>query len=301
MSFLEISDLGCHISVFRGFLILSVKGEEVNRIAIDHLTAIITKAHGITYTQTALVRLAQNNIPVVLTDRKMMPVAASTPLSAHHQTGLIARLQAKAPDYIQNALWKNIVQWKIKHQVAVLKHLNKEYKAINELISRVTAKDKHNIEAQAAKKYWPLILGKDFNRFRDGEYPNDLLNYGYIIIRTAMARSVVAAGLLPALGIFHKNQRNAFCLVDDLIEPYRVFIDLAVLHCIKTGITEMSSQAKKILVSQLQQIVRVNSKWERIETAMILTAQSLVNAYKNKRQQLTFPKPNYQKLIYEEP
>ncbi len=298
MSVLEISDLACHLSSYRGFLKLSVNGKEIRKIAFDNISAIITKAHGITFSQNLLVKLANHNIPLVISDQSFMPISCLTPISAHHQSSLITSLQASCGNTLNNQLWKKIVSRKLKHQVAVLKLKDKDSQKISALIARITSGDRHNIEAQAAKIYWRQILGDRFRRKRFGKTPNDLLNYGYIILRSALARHVVAAGLHPSLGIHHRHQRNSFCLVDDLIEPYRTITDLTVLHCIESNKTELNKETKSILVQQLQQPIRHKTKWISIENSMKKTAQSLAISYREKKDKLQLPKPNYKKMKF---
>ncbi len=120
MPVLEISELGCHLATFRGFVTLSVKGDEINRIPFEHISAIITKAHGITYTQNLLVKLAKRNIPVVITDKSFMPVSMILPIGAHHATAKYLSAQVAAKMAQKNLLWQKLIQSKIKFQIAIL-------------------------------------------------------------------------------------------------------------------------------------------------------------------------------------
>ncbi len=296
MSILEISELACHLSCNRGFIKISNKGEVVKQIPFDYLTSIITKAHGITFTQNLLVRLAQHNIPLVITDQSFMPVSCVTPLSSHFQGSKIASAQANASKGLNNKLWQRIIKAKIKHQIAALKYCGKTTEAIEPLVERVTAGDRHNIEAQAAKHYWQSLFGDQFRRTRFGDEPNALLNYGYIILRSALARYVVAAGLLPSLGIHHSNQRNAFCVIDDLIEPFRPITDLTVIHCLQNGFEEINRQSKSLLTAQLKLLIRHKTRWTIVQNSMKMMAQSLAVSYLEAKDKLQIPKANYKKL-----
>lgn len=291
MSVLEISELGCHIATHRGFITLSVKGEEINRIPFEHITSIITKAHGITYTQNLLIKLAQHNIPVVLSDKSFMPISMILPIGAHHATAkhLLAQVAVKASH--KNLLWKKLIQSKIKWQIAVLNKLGIEHQ-LTPLIDKVNSGDTRNIEAQAARKYWTLLFGDVFRRDPDGFTPNDMLNYGYTIFRSELARQVCATGLHPALGIHHKHPHNTFCLVDDLIEPFRPLIDLFVYQCMEFGEHELNQTIKRELCKQLNQSVRVSNQWLNVSDSMKLLAQSLSKAYLNNTTTLKLPKQN---------
>lgn len=143
---------------------------------------------------------------------------------------------------------------------------------------QVNRGDTRNIEAQAARKYWALLFGAKFKRSPDGFTPNEMLNYGYTVMRSALAREVCATGLHPALGIHHKHRQNAFCLVDDLIEPYRPLVDYAVWHCLAAGEHELNATVKSVLVGLLEQPVKVG-KWISVESSMQILAQSLSQSY----------------------
>lgn len=297
MSVLEISDLGCHLATFRGFITLSIKGEELNRLPFEHITAIITKAHGITYTQNLLVKLAERNIPVVITDQSFLPVSMILPIGAHHATSKHLSAQAAAKPAQQNLLWQQLIRAKIKFQAAVLNHRHITHN-LEQLIKQVNSGDKRNIEAQAARTYWGKLFGEQFRRDRDGFTPNEILNYGYTIFRSALARQICATGLHPSLGIHHKHPLNTFCLIDDLIEPFRPLVDLCVANCLDEGSHELDSTVKSLLVKQLEQSLRVDTKWISINDAMKRLAQSLSKAYLNTKTTLKLPKPNLTKLQY---
>lgn len=297
MSVLEISELGCHLATFRGFITLSVKGEEIHRLPFDHVSAIITKAHGITYTQNLLVKLAECNIPVVVTDQSFMPVSMILPIGVHHATAKHLNAQVVAKQAQQNLLWQKLIQSKVKLQAAVLDYRHLEHD-LHRLVKQVNSGDTRNIEAQAARKYWEILFGKSFRRDREGFTPNEMLNYGYTIFRSALARQVCATGLHPALGIHHKHPLNTFCLVDDLIEPFRPLIDWCVACCLDEGRHELDNSVKAVLVTQLEQTVRVGTQWLSVNDAMKRLAQSLSQAYLNDSTTLKLPKPNLTKLHF---
>ncbi len=297
MPVLEISELGCHLATFRGFITLSVKGEEIKRIPFEHISAIITKAHGITYTQNLLVKLAKRNIPVVITDKSFMPVSMILPIGAHYATAKHLSAQVAAKTAQKNLLWQKLIRSKIKWQAAVLDYRQTTHR-LGRLVKQVNSGDTRNIEAQAARKYWEKLFGEQFRREREGFTPNEMLNYGYTIFRSALARQVCATGLHPALGIHHKHPLNTFCLIDDLLEPFRPLIDLCVAVCLDNGLHTLNSEVKTLLVSQLEQTIRVGTKWVRIEDAMKLLAQSLSQSYVHEKIALKLPKPNLTRLNF---
>ncbi|MBS9778403.1 MAG: type II CRISPR-associated endonuclease Cas1 [Gammaproteobacteria bacterium] len=295
MPVLEISDLGCHLATYRGFITLSVKGEEINRIPFDHVSSIITKAHGITYTQNVLVKLAERNIPVVITNKSFMPVSMILPIGAHHATAKHLSAQVAAKMSQKNLLWQKLIQSKVKWQIAVLDALDIAHN-IAPLVKQINSGDTRNIEAQAARKYWLLLFGETFRREREGFTPNEMLNYGYTIFRSALVRQVCATGLHPSLGIHHKHPLNTFCLVDDLIEPYRPLIDYCVFHCLAHGEHELNNDVKKLLVSQLEQSVRCSGQWITVEDSMKILSQSLSKAYVQKKETLKLPKADLTRI-----
>lgn len=297
MSVLEISELGCHLATYRGFITLSVKGEEIKRIPFEQVNSIICRAHGISYTQNLLVKLANHCIPVVITDKSFMPVSMILPVGAHHTTAKHFAAQIEVSTSLKNQLWKNLIKAKIKLQAAVLdsQHIPHDFP---ELLPLVNNGDTRNIEAQVARKYWQKLFGEWFRRDRDGFSPNDMLNYGYTIFRSALARQVCASGLHPAIGIHHKHPQNTFCLVDDLIEPFRPLIDYCVVYCLQHELYQLNSLTKKILVNQLTQPIRVGTKWITVEHAMKMLTQSLAQSYLLKKNALKFPKTNLSKVQF---
>ncbi len=300
MSILEISDLGCHIASYRGFVTLSVKGEEKTRIPIDQITSIITKAHGITYTQNLLVKLAEYKIPLVITNKSFKPVSILLPIEGNYKMSAITSAQASHSNKksLNNYLWQLIVKTKIKQQATALVYLGLDAKNLNELIKEVRAGDISNVEAQAARIYWKLLFGERFKRHRYGHTPNDMLNYGYIIFRSALCRYICAAGLHPALGIHHHHRENSFCLVDDLIEPYRPIIDLCVNYLLDNGEHELNKTSKLLLVKQLEQTVRQGNKWVTVEDSMKKLCQSVAKSYIKDSKSLNLIKSNLSKIVF---
>jgi CRISPR-associated protein Cas1 len=157
-----------------------------------------------------------------------LPLGMMLPLDAHHVQTERHRAQVEAGEPARKQIWKSLVAAKLSQQGRVLDHFGIKPNGLGEMARRVRSGDTDNLEAQGAQRYWPLLFGKEFRRDRAAGGINAALNYGYAVIRAALARAVVAAGLIPSLGVFHKNRSNPLCLADDLFEPYRPFVDWRV-------------------------------------------------------------------------
>lgn len=290
MSILEISDQNLYLHTERGFLLLSKGQQDIAQIDLDHLTAIIAKAYGLTYSQNLLVKLAKRNIALIITDSSYMPVSILQPIAVHHAPVPVLAGQIAATLGQNNLFWQKLVQAKVKMQVAVLDKLNIKH-SLQNIENKVRAGDSSNIEAQVARKYWTLLFGEHFRRQQNGDAPNHLLNYGYIILRSAVAREVCATGLHPSIGIHHKHRQNAFCLTDDLIEPFRPLVDYTVYQLMARQQLELTQETKKVLVNILEKPLKVGTKWQTTAKAIQILAQSLAQIYLKNRQTLKIPKP----------
>lgn len=296
MSVLEISEQNIYLATQRGFLTLSQSGIEKERIALDYLSAIICKAHGLSYSQNLLVKLAKRNIPIIITDSSFMPVAIMQPLAVYHAPVQPLSAQIQAGEGLNNQLWQKIIQCKIRMQAAVLNRLNIFHHDFSSLVEQVNAGDSRNIEAQAARKYWQWLFGESFRRHQHGAAPNGLLNYGYTILRSALAREVCATGLHPTIGIHHKHPQNAYCLVDDLLEPYRPLVDLRAHQAACRGDGEVTSENKRTMASLLDERLRIATQWYSVADSIRFLCQSLSKAYVEQITRLKLPKANIQKI-----
>lgn len=245
----DIATDGRHLSAYRGFLKVEERGAEVGRIALDDISAVIVHAHGITYSNNLLVALAERNVSLVVCGANHAPVSVVWPIGGHHLQGARMRSQWQAGKPLCKQLWRTLIVTKIKNQAAVLDAVGVRSGGVAGLASKVRSGDPENVEAQAARRYWPLMFGKDFRRERNGGDANDLLNYGYTVVRAATARAIAGAGLHPTIGIHHHNRGNAFALADDLIEPFRPFVDLCVRRLTEEGLTTVDADVKRALVA----------------------------------------------------
>lgn len=287
----EIAQDGRHLARERGFLTISTRDAEVGRIPLDDLGAVIINAHGLTYTNSLLVALSERGVPMVVCGANHSPAGVLWPAAAHHlQAGRIdAQIACKQP--ARKRIWAEIVRAKIRHQAAVLDAVGCPSLALRAMIRKIRSGDPANVEAQAARVYWVKLFGSGFLRDRNETGVNSFLNYGYTVLRAATARAVMAAGLHPSIGLHHSNKLNSMRLVDDLMEPFRPFIDLRVYALVHAGYGELDAITKRSLVEAL--LVDLDAPWgtspvgvcaQRLATSLALTLTG-------ERTFLEFPKP----------
>lgn len=288
----EVATDGRHLAVDRGFLTVTEKGSEVGRVPLDDLAAVVANAHGLTYSNNLLVTLATRGVPMVLCGPNHKPAALVWPVDGHHaQAGRMSD-QARASGPLKKRLWQQIVQAKILGQAGTLSATGAEAGGFRLLARKVRPGDPDNVEAEAARRYWPLLFGGDFRRDHDGGGINGLLNYGYAILRAATARAVMAAGLHPSLGLMHANRGNALVLVDDLMEPFRPIVDLEVHRLKREGIVEISPEAKTMLARIMVIDLAAEEGISPLMTCLERLANSLAKAYAGEGDRLALPRPN---------
>lgn len=286
---IEIAEDGRHLSVKDGFLCIRQKGEALGQVPLDSVLAVIANAHGLSYTNNALVALAQHTIPLVVCGRNSLPMALLWPVESHHQQGRRMDMQLAAKKPLNKRLWQEIVQHKIRQQAHVLQVQGREKARLLRLAEMVKSGDSTNHEAMAARIYFPLLFGEGFIRNRNAEDINSLLNYGYTILRAAVARGVMAAGLHPGIPLHHANQYNAMRLVDDLMEPFRPWVDDLVKALSMFGVHTLSRDSKKALVMLLHARVRGKEASTSVLQAIEDFATSLAMVYEQKRPSLHLP------------
>jgi len=247
----EISGGPAHLSLRDRQLVLTREGSELATIPIEDLGVLIVDHPGCTYTHGALVAMAENNVSVVISGANHHPAGLLAPFEGHSLQGEAIIAQAAASDALRARIWREVVKAKISAQAALLEFFGAEPGALRDLARRVKSGDPENLEAQAAQRYWRHALGDGFRRSRDGDPPNNLLNYGYTVLRAATARAVCGAGLSPSLGIHHRNRYNAFALADDLMEPLRPAVDAQVRLLWKQGISELDKPSRATLIGVL--------------------------------------------------
>jgi CRISP-associated protein Cas1 len=289
----DIATDGQHLSAHRGFLLVSKDREEVGRVPLDDVAAVVVHAHGVTWSANLVVALAERGALMVLCGANHAPVAVCMPLDGHHGQNARMRAQWESGRPLAKQIWRKIVIAKIQWQAAALEACGVSSAAFDLLARRVRSGDPDNIEAQAARRYWPLLLGDAFRRDRHGEGANGFLNYGYTILRSLVARSVIAAGLHPSIGIHHANRGNAFALADDLIEPFRPLVDVTTAQLVRQGCEEVTPDVKRTMAGLIAlDLVDEGGATTTVTIAATRLAQSLARCFETgTSSELTLPRP----------
>lgn len=270
---------------------VSEKGQEITRIALDDIASLISNAHGLTYSNNLLVELAKRNALFIFCGSNHNPVGFLWALEGFHQQAsrMDAQIAATAPKSKQ--LWKQVIQTKIEQQACTLRATVNPHAPVEALIAKVRSGDPDNIEAQAARRYWPLLFGVDFRRDRDAHGVNSLLNYAYMIIRSTVARSIMAAGLHPGIPIHHKNANNPMRLADDLMEPFRPYADFVVWNLLRNGWDSVTPETKRILASLPEMEISTTTGMTALRTSIQNATISLALVYEGSRDRLDLPLP----------
>lgn len=247
----EVASEGRHLARLRGLMTVSRNGVEDARVPLDDIGVLLCNARGLSYSNDLMTELARRGVAVVLCGANYLPTAWLWPLEGHHVQAMRMRCQLEASLPLRKRLWQRIVREKIAQQSNVLELLQLNSGNVKAMARRVRSGDPDNVEAQAARRYWPLLFGDDFRRDRYGGGPNPFLNYGYTVLRAAVARAVVAAGLHPSLGIHHHNRLNPMCMVDDLMEPFRPFVDYTSVRLVAESKKELTPESKQALAEVL--------------------------------------------------
>lgn len=268
--------------------------DTVRTVPIEDVGVVVLDNRQITITQGLLEMLLENNCAVITCDSRHLPVGLMLPLTGNTVQNERFRSQIDASLPLKKQLWQQTVQAKIRNQAAMLEYVTGE-PARNMLVwsESVRSGDVENMEARAAAFYWKNVFPQeaDFVRDQDGESGiNLLLNYGYAILRAVVARSLVSCGLLPTLGIHHHNRYNAYCLADDIMEPYRPYVDRLVFDMTKEEeIAELTSSHKVRLLGLPVIEVEIGGRRSPLMNAVFQTASSLVKCFNGEIKKLSYP------------
>lgn len=224
---LEIASNNKKLSVYRGFLRIEEEGNVLKDIPFNSISSIIITAFNVIYTNNLLQRLCEENIPLIILGQNYSPNGMLISYIGQSKQTEIQYLQIENKKPLEKKIWQLLIKEKIKNQSKVLELFCKENK-LQYIFKTVLSGDRTNREAYAARLYFKSLFGEDFIRDKNLSGINAFLNYGYAILRSSLARYVVASGLNPSLGVGHYNKLNPFCLVDDLIEPFRPIVDCFV-------------------------------------------------------------------------
>jgi CRISPR-associated protein Cas1 len=279
-------------------------------IPCEDIGVVMVEEQGTTYSHAALTTLLKYDAAVVICGRNHLPVGLLLPFGEHTEVVWRIHDQLAVKKPLQKQLWRQLVQAKIRAQAANLPPNSAIRSRLLGLARQVRSGDPSNVEAQAARAYWSVLFanvaqppsavvslggtgvppaGRPFHRNSDGDGLNALLNYGYAVLRAAIARAIVSAGLLPALGIHHANRSNAFCLADDLIEPLRPLVDARVRALHESGETELNPGSKAELLKLLTAEVRVGEQAGPLMVALHRLVASLVRCFEGNAKRLEIP------------
>lgn len=289
----EFSTLGTRLSVAHRQLVVERPDLPKTTLPIEDLGVVIVDDVRATYTQSVFLELLEAGATVLVTGRDHLPTGMMLPLDAHHVQTERHRAQVETSVPVRKRAWQAIVRAKIVQQATVLLHFTGDHGGLAPMARRVRSGDPDNLEAQAAQRYWPMLFGAEFRRQRGTEGVNALLNYGYAIIRAAVARAVVAAGLIPSLGVHHRHRANPFCLADDLLEPYRPYVDWRVRSMVDGDDApeyDLSKQkTRAALLSLLNETIHIGKRREPLLFALHTSATSLCRALTGGDRSLSLP------------
>jgi CRISPR-associated protein Cas1 len=259
-------------------------------IPIEDIGLVIFDNNQLTITQGLLHSLLENNCAVVTCNNSHMPAGLMLPLDVNQVQQEKFEAQINATEPLKKQLWQQTIAAKIKNQAALLRR--KKVRAENMLkwSKDVKSGDPDNLEGRAAAYYWKNLFPKalEFTRDRYGLPPNQLLNYGYAVLRAVVARSLVGSGLLPTLGIHHHNKYNAYCLADDIMEPYRPYVDIIVSEIVENGedFEELSTSIKKQLLEIPAVTIRINDETSPL---MVGVQRTTAKCYSGETRKIIYP------------
>lgn len=287
-----------YLRVKNGQLMIELPREDQTRqVPLEDIGLMVLDHPQITCTQRVFAEALQHQAAILICDQKHMPFGLMVSMQGNNLQGVRVRRQAEIAPEEKKRIWNNIVAAKIRNQADLLLQHHLSSAPLLRWSKMAQAQSDH-LEGRAAAFYWPRIFSnhdpiyEGFKRERDGEFPNNLLNYGYTILRAATARAIVCAGILPGLGLFHQNQYNAYPLADDLMEPFRPFVDALVGQILEEEEEEvfmLEKHHKAKLLGVLNQAVSIEGKRGPLSQALHRAAVSLVQCFEGKRKRLVFP------------
>jgi CRISP-associated protein Cas1 len=290
---IEIATPGTRLSVAHKQLVIERPDMPKATLPIEDLGVVIVDDGRATYTQSVFIELLAAGATVMITGRDHLPIGMMLPLDAHHVQTERHRAQVEASQPVQKRVWQALIVAKIRQQAIMLEHFTGDHGGLLPMSRRVRSGDPDNIEAQAAQNYWPRLFGKSFRRDREADGINAALNYGYAVVRAATARAIVAVGLIPSLGVFHKNRSNPFCLADDLFEPYRPYVDWRVKQLVmEHGDTPLSLDdrpTRAALLTIFNETISIDGRRWPLLIALQQSAASLARALTGGAPDLALP------------
>ena len=279
------------LSLKNNQMVISSSGEEVSTVPVEDIGFVIIENMQVVITMKLMEQLMINNSSVVFCNGSHYPASMLLNLEGNCMQTKIFKSQIEAKEPLKKNLWKQIIEAKVRNQAGLLKKNGKEHNDLVNLIRKIKSGDTSNIEGTAARIYWKRLFGKFFKRERFGMPPNDSLNYGYAILRAAVARSLTGSGLLPTLGIKHHNCYNAFCLADDIMEPYRPYVDDCVYEIMESSgnYVELDKEIKSRILEILASDVKFKSVCRPLMVGLSMTTASVASCLSGVKKKLVYP------------
>lgn len=292
----------CHLKTLNDQLLICydhIKGQEdipEKQVPIEDIGMLVLDHEQITLSHRLMEKLLDNNAALVTCNEKHLPTGMLLNLDGNSTQAERFKFQQEASEPLKKQLWQQTIKQKIYNQACVLQRFQIDQGRLWEMAKNVKSGDSDNYEAQAAAYYWKVLFPTswNFSRQRFGEPPNNLLNYGYSILRATIARSLVGSGLLPTLGIFHHNKYNAYALADDIMEPYRPYVDLVVREIIQeTSIIDtLSKELKAKLLAIPSMDVVLDGESSPLMLATQRSSASLSKCYAGESRKILYPSLN---------
>ncbi len=269
------------------------KEKLVTTIPIEDIGVVIVDHQQITITHSLIATLLENNVALITCDSTHHPTGLMLPLSVHNVQSERFKYQIEASLPLKKQLWQQTIAAKITNQATLLKRRNIPADNMLHWADNVKSGDIENHEARAAAYYWKSLFPKELNFLRDrfGAPPNNILNYGYAILRAIVARGLVGSGLLPTFGIHHRNKYNAYCLADDIMEPYRPFVDETVCGIIESGedFTDLTTTIKKQLLEIPTKDILIGGETSPLMVGIQRTTSSLAKSFEGDTRKIVYP------------
>lgn len=281
-----------YLSVKNKQLVIDVKEQEqVATVPIEDIGFMVIESMQITLSMPLISELMDSNVAVIFCNAKHHPQSMLLSMEGNHQQTEVQRQQVAASEPLKKNLWKQTVVAKIENQAQLLQKLGIDPAPLPYLAKQVKSGDTDNREGMAARVYWKKLFGERFTRERYGHWPNAPLNYGYTVLRAAVARALTGSGLLPSFGIFHSNRYNAFCLADDIMEPYRPFVDQCVYNIWQSypHLQTVEKELKAELLTVLSSDVGMKKQTRPLMVAITHTTASLVACFSGGKKQVEYP------------
>jgi CRISP-associated protein Cas1 len=284
-----------HLSTHQRQLVVGYPDGTERKVPIEDIGIVVLEHHSITLSHTLMAHLLGNNAAIITCDAHHLPQGLLLNLNGHTEQQEHFRVQLEATEAQKAKCWQQTVQAKIRNQAGLLRQNGLDTENMERWASKTKPGDPDNFEARAAAFYWRKLFIDHLQDFRRGRFegePNNLLNYGYAILRATVARALVASGLLPTLGYFHRNKYNAYALADDVMEPYRPYVDELVLELVRSedDYSVLTPAIKQKLLQIPVLDVNINDQRSPLMLAVQQSTSSLYKCYARELKSIKFPK-----------